>query len=109
MIEGIKIRISSEELKQHLAGKAKLHKEKASFYEAQVSNLEKGADENQVGGSNLYNASNNPIDSLKNSAKKHQQRVDYFEFLVKYIVSNEEYELTESDLTKLEVISGMYF
>lgn len=107
MIQGVKIQISSEELKKHLLDKVTHHKEKADFYNAQVSNLEKGADEHTVGGS-LYNASNNPVQSLKESGKKHQAKSEYFQFIADHLVPDT-YELTEQDLTKLEIISGGMF
>lgn len=108
MIQGIKIQISSKELKTHLNDKVKLHKEKEAFYNAQVKNLEKGVEQNVVDESLYNNASNNPVSTLQQSAKKHKQRAEFFQFIADHLV-NEDYELTESDLTKLEIISGMYF
>lgn len=110
MIEGVKIQITTEELHSHILKKIDYHKEKHLFYKNQAEGLEKGVEEDPHGsGSNLSNYSNNPLDSLKNSAKKHQQRVDYFRFIADHLVPKETYELTENDLIKLEVISGSFF
>lgn len=110
MIEGIKIQITTEELHAHILKKINHHKEKHLFYKNQADSLEKGVEADSHGsGSNLSNMSNNPLDSLRNSAKKHQQRVEYFRFIADHLVPKETYELTENDLTKLEIISGMYF
>ena len=108
MIQGVKIQISSEELKQHVLSKVKLHEEKATFYTNRVTDLEKGVEEDKVDGS-LYNSSNNPVNSLKQSGRQHKEKAQYFKFIADHIINDETYELTENDLTRLEIIGGMYF
>lgn len=101
MIKGITIHIGTDELKEHLLKKVQYHQDKAVFYKNQVGALE-GSKED------LSSGSNNPVDSLANSAKKHIGKSEYYQFIVDHLVPGETYELSENDLTRLEIISYYY-
>lgn len=62
MIQGLQIDVSSTELKEHIQGRAKHHKEKAEWYEKQVRNLKEGGVTESM-------ASNDPTSSLQRSAE----------------------------------------
>ena len=98
MIDGIKIQLKSEELKQHLLDKVKYHQNKNSFYEDQVNALKSGGIKSEA-------VTNDPVSSLEQSAKKHKGKAEYFQFLADHLVADEIYQLSENDLTKLEIIS----
>jgi hypothetical protein len=101
MIQGLQIDVSSTELKEHIQGRAKHHKEKAEWYEKQVRNLKEGGVTESM-------ASNDPTSSLQRSAEEHRQKFGFFSFMADHIVPNETYRLTEHDLSRLEFVSRYY-
>ena len=98
MIEGIKIQLKTEELQHHLSDKVKYHMDKNIFYEDQVETLKSGGVKSEA-------VTNDPVSSLEQSAKKHKGKAEYFQFIVDHLIANETYQLSETDLTKLEIIS----
>jgi hypothetical protein len=101
MIEGLKIELKSAELVGHIKKRAEYHKTKAEWYAKQVGELHKGGVESS------YN-SNDPVRSLQASEKDHTEKSALFLFLAEHIVPNEVYRLTESDLSRLELVSRYY-
>ncbi len=95
MIEGLKIEISSGELKAHLDAKADFHSKKATAYEKQAHEVAK------VGGANAA-MTNDPVHSLQMSAAQHLRQAKYFDFLAGRIIPDETYRLQENDLQRLE-------
>lgn len=98
MIEGFKVRMTSDELRDHLSGRADYHAEKRDWYEATA----KEAGE-RVDAVDQF-VSNNPQQSLKASADSHRRKSAYFTLLSKHVVPNETYQLDESELTRLELV-----
>ena len=101
MIEGLKIDVPSDELIEHLKERADYHTEKSKFYTGQVEALRQGG----VGASPV---SNDPVTSLESSAKSHQDRAAFFNFLDEHVVLDETYRLSEQDLTRLEIVSRYF-
>jgi hypothetical protein len=99
MIEGLKIEITSDELRVHILARAEHHRERATFYEAQVSNLRAGGLTAERG------VSNDPVGSLNHSATQHRNKTAFFAFLAEHLVPGETYRLTENDLERLEIFS----
>jgi len=97
MIEGLRVELSSEELRGYLEDRALHHRERRNFYLRQVENLSAGRVEEMA-------VTNDPISSLKQSARTHGERSDFFEFLSDHIVPGETYRLSEQDLTRIEII-----
>lgn len=98
MIEGMKIRIDSEELQKHLEERATFHKAKADWYQQQRDAL-------LAGGERAQGVTNDPVSSLEASARQHAERAGFFSFLADHVVLDEMYQLPESDLTRLELVS----
>lgn len=96
MIEGIKIELSSKELRDHLLERVSYHDGKRAFYEGQVASL-------RAGGVNEQAVSNDPVSSLEMSARRHSERADFFSFMADHLI-DETYRLSESDLTRIEII-----
>lgn len=101
MIEGLKIKISSDELRKHLQARANHHLEKVTFYNGQVSALHDSGLQTSM-------TSNDPVGSLKHSAKDHQDKFALFTFLADHIIPDEEYLLSENDLSRIE-LAARYF
>ena len=96
IVEGLKIQISSADLKKHLLDRSRYHKDKVTSYRDQVVKLNKIQEANPL-------QSNNPIQSLESSAKSHQQKAAYFSFLATYMIPNATYQLTHHELESLEI------
>lgn len=102
MIEGLKIEIGASELRDHLIKRATYHKDKREFYTKQALSLREGGIQNEVANSN------NPVQSLEQSAKSHGEREAFFRFLGDHIVLSEDYRLSEQDLTRIEIVSRYF-
>jgi len=101
MIQGLLIELKTDELKQHIVGRADYHKKKAEWYEAQIKNLKQG-------GLEETHASNDPVSSLERSHHDHREKYGYFMFMAEHLIPDETYRLTEHDLSKLEFVSRYF-
>jgi hypothetical protein len=107
MIEGIQFDIPSRELSEHLRERVTHHRQRSVFFATQAKQLEDGVpDAKEASGKvNYSNATSNPLEALKSSAITHEQKADLFCLMIKYLVKDETYRLTENDLLKLEFTS----
>src|SRR5687767_11848511 len=101
MIEGLKIDVTSEELKTHLDERAKYHRQKADWYSSQVESL-------RSGGLGQNRGSNDPIGSLEASLAAHRDKASYFAFLAQHLIAGEAYRLSQEDLAAIEVASRYF-
>lgn len=102
MIEGIKIDVTSEELKKHILNRASDHKVKAAGYTVKVNALAESGIEDQPG------TSVDPIRQLRHKIKEHENKAAFFFFMAEHLVEDETYRLDEGDLSRLE-IAALYF
>jgi hypothetical protein len=102
MIEGLKLDISSEELKNHLSKKIAHHKERERFYAEQVASLTKGGVQptNYSGG--------DPVRALKEKEERHTSRAELLTFLRDHLIPDQTYRLTEQDLVSIEIVSRFW-
>jgi hypothetical protein len=126
LIEGVKIDVKSDEMKDVLAKRAEYHKTRASWYESQLKSLREaqgaiaakivedaGDEEDEEMAANLSNAygkgsnfrGDSPIDQLASKVKAHRARQAYFRFMSEHVIPGKTYRLKEDDLTRLELLS----
>jgi hypothetical protein len=120
MIEGLFIDVPSEDLRQHLLGRADYHRARQGFYETQfkaisekmgeVAKIIEDEDNETVrdawaNGSSSYGNQRSPADTLRASARTHRARAAFFAFLGMYVIKAETYRLDEKDLERLELVS----
>ena len=101
MIEGLKIDISTAELRNHFEERAKYHRKKADWYHSQIKSLREG-------GVAPTRMSNDPVGSLEHSASHHVTKTAYFTFMAEHLIPDEIYRLTEDDLGHIELASKYY-
>lgn len=101
MIEGIKIEMPTQVLREHMLTRIAFHKEKQAFYEKQSTQLKEG-------GLGPQNQSNDPVSSLEASGRRHAARAGFFEVLRDGLVEGETYRLDENDLEKLEITASRW-
>lgn len=101
MIEGIQIDIPTVDVRAHVRERIAYHEKKARFYNEQALAL-------IGGGGSQQNVSNDPVSSLQHSAERHQERITFFKVIEKYLVPDEIYRLTETDLVRLEFAPSRY-
>jgi hypothetical protein len=99
VIDGLKVQFSSDELRNHLQSRVAYHRDKERLYADQVVAL-------TAGGEQSKDASLDPIKALQNRGDSHRKRRDLFEVLVGHLVPDEIYQLSDSDLARLELISS---
>jgi len=97
VVDGLKILISGEELRQHLAEKAGMHQEKADLYRGQIGSIEAIGDD-------LSNQSMDPRRQLLDKERSHRQRAQLFDFMATHIVVTASYMLNEQDLMRVEIM-----
>ena len=103
MIEGMKLDFTTKQLENHLLSRISHHEERTKFYCNQVTALRAGNAESQ------QYTNGDPIRSLSDSMRKHQNRQELFEVMLRHLVPDEVYRLDEDDLLKLEIMSRGYF
>lgn len=96
MIEGLRIDVSSEEMKKILKDRVSYHSEKAEMYGSQVKALE---------GEPTVDMTADPKKALRDRLRHHQRKWEFFNFLAEHVIPNETYRLSEIDLTRLEILS----
>lgn len=99
MIEGLIVSFKTDELREHLIQRAKLHEGKVDFY-TEKAKLNEDVPEQE-------NVTVDVVKNLKDRAQTHRQRADHFYLLADHLIIGEEYRLSENDLLKLEFI-GRY-
>lgn len=105
MIQGLQIQLSSKELKEQLQERAKFHSEKSTFYQQQCKDFAAASEKLPE---EMQNTSNSPIRTMEDKVRDHQNRSSIFSFMAEHIVPDETYQLTENDLTRLEIIARYF-
>lgn len=103
MIEGLNFDMKPDELRSHFQERAKHHADREAFYRQQAAALEAQVGDQPETGLPSYSGHQNPQESLKQSAAQHAHRRVFFQFLADHVIE-ETYRLTESDLTRLELL-----
>ena len=98
MIEGLKIEISSDNLRAHLLKRAVHHRQKAALYGEKIDSLKSSGVEVQA-------MSNDPIHSLQSSQRTHAQSAAFFQGFADNLVPNERYRLNEHELSRIEFLN----
>jgi hypothetical protein len=102
MIEGLKIKVSSAEVKSHLESRANYHGERADWYASQVANL-------RAGGVHAEDVSHDPVTGLEDRTKNHREKAALFTFMAEHVIPDEEYILAEEDLVRIELMTRHYY
>lgn len=102
MIEGIKVTIDGNELKELCESRAAHHRERAATYEQQASNMK----EAQIEGMNYTNG--NPINTLEDKQHRHANEADELKFIADHVALEETYLLDTNDLNKLGITRSRY-
>jgi hypothetical protein len=102
MINGIQIEMSTDKLAAHIKQRADFHRSKAAWYKQQIQSLTAGGLEGRGG------HSNDPIGSLSQSQRSHEEKAAYFAVLHENLIPNETYRLSQDDLSGLEFVSRFF-
>ena len=95
MIEGLKLCIPAQDLRELLLAAAAHHNERATAYRTQVENLKQA----QIEGMNYSNG--NPVETLTERMDEHEDAEAEMTFLAKYVREGEEYLLDRSEVAEL--------
>ena len=116
MIEGIKLSMTSTELKQLCEKRVTYHLGRAEWYQQKLAELEPALkeaaqdaaddsfDQLKYGNSGSRTDRGDPVERFKNGVAHHRDRATVFRFMAEHVITNETYVLTEGDLQKLEVL-----
>ena len=117
MIEGFKLLITSEELKQHCEARSAYHKKRAEEKEIQLPKLEESyrliqnvQNPETIAAFNKMSSPSNssynlgdPVTDLKSDIKQHRNNAVLFKFYSEHLHSDD-YNLDDSALRRLEMI-----
>ncbi len=95
MIEGLKVTIPAEDLRELCLSAARYHAERAAAYRLQVDSLKLA----QVEPMNYTNG--NPIETLTERLDEHEDAETEMNFLAKYLRAGEDYLLDRSEVAEL--------
>ena len=127
MLQGIHVYINGDELAKHLYSRADHHKDRRVVYITKLSDIQKRIDELEallkagtaaaqvaLQASAFSSAGGGTVDpayslraaetSYKNSINEHGRKAAFFEFMASHIPENEVFDLSENDLTRLELL-----
>jgi len=99
VINGLHFDITSQELAEHLQIRLLHHQERSAFYRQQAATLESG------GAEAAKYTNGDPVRSLRTKEDEHIRKSQLFDFMVRHVVKNETYRLSESDLISIEFVS----
>lgn len=100
MIQGLRVRIPSADLKAHITSRFDYHKQKAEGYEQRLQALSGLAAEQGV--------SNDPVIQMRSKRDEHQQKAAFFGLMAEYLAPDEVYDLATTDLSTLEFVSRWF-
>lgn len=113
MIEGLKIRVRSDELKLHCAARAKYHETRANEKEAKLPELRRSLETirettSPQGVSNMFKGSyhidtSDPVEDLEHDIRDHRNKSLVFTFFAEHFF-DDDYCLKEDDLVRLEIL-----
>ena len=96
MIEGLKIDVTSAEIRTMLEDRAQTHRKKVEEYQKKVDTLAAMAQE--------AGATNSTLSAVGSKLREHRSHAMYFEFAASHVIPGEIYRLSDDDLTRLEVM-----
>lgn len=102
MIVGLLLDFSTEELREHFDARLGHHQERVRFYSTQIEALESG------GAARGEFTGGDPIESLRRSMQSHIARHGLLLVMRDHLIEGETYRLSESDLTKIELIERIF-
>ena len=108
-IQGLKLSMTSDELKTTMLKRIEYHQEKADWLGTEMKRLgpelAKFADDAQAQGKfGTSNRIGGVEDNFKAEFARHTDKVTLFRFMAEHVIPNETYILDENDLRKLEVL-----
>ncbi len=108
MIEGLKLTMTSAELKKTLESRVEYHQGRVAWLTVEIKRLEpelaKFTEQSLEIEKYVSNSSNNGLDTFKSQLRHHTDRATVFKFMAEHIIPNETYLLEEEDLRRLEVL-----
>lgn len=111
MIEGLKIRVPSQELATHLRNRAAYHRERADTKDAAMPKLIEAKEAlgklqaNPSGVAEMNKFSNSSYKSLSADIRNHRNKALSMEYLADHLF-DDDYTLTEADLARLEILKS---
>lgn len=111
MIEGIKLDISTDELRAHLTARSEHHAARREHYLAEYKRKTQSvisAEELMDSDEGFASTSNSIRSDDMGYAKHHRAKASFFKFVAQYLIPSETYRLSESDLAKFELAAGMF-
>jgi len=111
MIEGLKLEIQHDELKQLLVDRAAYHRKRAAEKEAELPIIKASweklkthqAESVAVINKMSYSHSEDPTVQLESDIKEHKNKAVVFEFFANHLF-HDVYSLSETDLIRLEIV-----
>lgn len=113
MIEGLRLRVTSDELRSHMIARAQYHRSRADTKEGELPKLEEALRtiSHQPQSALISNMSKgsygfdpeSQLDSLKADIQSHRNHTAAFEWMAGHLFA-EDYNLQESDLKRLQIL-----
>jgi len=108
-IQGLKLTMTSAEMKKVMLERIAFHQEKAEWCEKEVDRLEPEVakfrgEAKKMGKSGRSNNISAAAQNFENEMVRHTDKVTLFTFMSEHLIPDETYILDENDLRKLEVL-----
>jgi len=102
MIEGIVVRMDSEELKAHLLKRLEHHTQRAKFYEQECKKFKAEAEDAEIRqGQATFTQTHK---AMEESASTHKRAIRWFRFVADHLIPDETYHLDTKALNEIEAV-----
>ena len=108
-IQGLRLSMTSDEMKKTMEERIKFHQEKADWVNGEIKRLEPEVEKfrgeaQAMGKTGRSNNVSGALNNFKSEFARHTDKVTLFRFMADHVIPNETYILEEADLRKLEVL-----
>lgn len=97
IIEGLKIKLSTQKLASLVSQRIIYHESRCKFYREEIAKFKNN-------GIIVDGMSGNPLNSIENSLKSHKDKLAFLSFFHSNMVENSDYLLSEHECRTLELI-----
>ena len=102
MIEGIVVRMETDELMTHLLKRVEYHTQRSKFYEQECEKFKAEADDAKIRqGQNTFVQTSK---AMEEAAEKHDRSALWFNFVADHLIPDETYHLDDKALEVIEAV-----
>ena len=105
MIEGIKVEIMPERIREHCRARATYHRERSTYYAQEAESMREKEDALYRDWDPNVTRPQRQSEQNETRARQHEGTAQWFDVIAEYVIHTDVYRFTNEDLVKLEFIT----